>query len=86
MRGSGRIVTVAAVAVLLCDATLLLFGAFTFHRFWLGVGGGLCVLLALVVLVAWRRYRRALVELAAARRDLRAQVEELRELIRRHPS
>ncbi|HWZ27310.1 MAG TPA: hypothetical protein VNX15_02025 [Gemmatimonadales bacterium] len=86
MSGPGRIATVAAVGFLLCDAALLLYGAFVFHQVWLGVGGGLCLLLTGVVLVAWRRYRRTLEELAAARREMRAEVEELRELIRRHPS
>jgi len=86
MSGPGRIATIAAVGFLLCDATLLLYGAFAFRRAWLGVGGALCLLLAGVVLLAWRRYRRTLEELTAARRDMRAEVEELRALIRRHPS
>lgn len=86
MTGSGRIATVAAIGFLLCDATLLLYGAFAFRRAWLGVGGGLCLLLAGLVLLAWRRYRRTLAELTTARREMRAEVEELRELIRRHPS
>jgi hypothetical protein len=86
MTGPGRIATVAAVGFLLCDAALLLYGAFVFHRVWLGVGGGLCLLLAAVVLLAWRRYRRTLEELTRARREMRAEVEGLRELIRRHPS
>jgi hypothetical protein len=81
----GAIATVAAVGFLGLDASLLLYGAFVFHRFWLGVGGGLCALLAVVVLVAWYRYRKILEELTAARREMRAQVEELRDLIRQHP-
>ena len=86
MTGAGRIATVAGVGFLLCDAVLLLYGGFAFRRVWLGVGGGLCLLLAVVVLLAWRRYRRALEELTAARKEMRAEVEELRDLIRRHPS
>jgi hypothetical protein len=39
-----------------------------------------------VVLLAWRGYRRTLEELTVARREMRAEVEELRELIRHHPS
>lgn len=82
----GDVATVAAVGFLLLDAYLLLYGAITFHRVWLGVGGALCFLLAVLVFVAWRRYRRILAELTDARRDMRHEVEELRELIRRHPS
>ena len=88
-RGSrrwGDVATVAAVGFLLLDAYLLLYGAITFHRIWLGVGGALCLLLAVLVFVAWLRYRRILAELTDARRDMRHEVEELRELIRRHPS
>ena len=88
-RGSrrwGDVATVAAVGFLLLDAYLLLYGAITFHRVWLGVGGALCFLLAVLVFVAWLRYRRILAELTDARRDMRHEVEELRELIRRHPS
>ena len=81
----GAVATVAAVGFLLLDAALLLYGAFVFHRIWLGIGGGLCALLAGVVVLAWRRYRRTLEELTVARREMRAEVEELRELIRQHP-
>ena len=82
----GDVATVAAVGFLLLDAYLLLYGAITFHRVWLGVGGALCFVLAVLVFFAWLRYRRILAELTAARRDMRHEVEELRELIRRHPS
>ena len=88
-RGSrrwGDVATVAAVGFLLLDAYLLLYGAITFHRVWLGVGGALCFVLAVLVFFAWLRYRRILAELTDARRDMRHEVEELRELIRRHPS
>lgn len=84
-RGGG-LATTLAVGFLLLDAGLLLDGALVFGRPWLGVGGALCLLLAALVVLAWRRYRRTLEELKAARREMRAEVEELRELIRRHPS
>ncbi|HKV70116.1 MAG TPA: hypothetical protein VJN62_02670 [Gemmatimonadales bacterium] len=75
-----------AVGFLLLDALLLGYGAITFHRVSLGVGGALCFILAVLVIHAWLKYRRILAELTAARRDMRHEVEELRELIRRHPS
>jgi len=86
MSAAGRVATVAAVGFLLCDAILLVYGAVEFHRTSLAVAGGACALLALLVLAGWRRQRRLLTELTAARREMRAQVEELRELIRRPPS
>lgn len=82
----GGVATFAAVAFLLLDAYLLLYGAITFHRISLGVGGALCFLLAVLVFYAWLRYRRILAELTLARKEMRHEVEELRELIRRHPS
>ena len=85
-RSGGGLATAFAVGFLLLDAILLLYGAVLFRRVWLGLGGGLCFLLGVVVVLAWRRYRRTLEELTAARREMRAEVEELRELIRRHPS
>lgn len=89
MKRSGRwggVATLTAVGFLLLDAYLLFYGAITFRRVSLGVGGALCFLLAVLVFVAWVRYRRILVELTDARRDMRHEVEALRELIRRHPS
>ncbi|HEX4560530.1 MAG TPA: hypothetical protein VH113_01750 [Gemmatimonadales bacterium] len=82
----GGLATCAAIGFLLIDASLLGYGAITFHRVSLGVGGALCFLLAVLVFYAWLKYRRILAELTAARRDMRHEVEELRELIRRHPS
>ena len=86
MTGAGRVATVAAVGFLLCDAILLIYGAVEFQRPGLAVGGGACALLALAVVVGWRRHVRNLQELTAARREMRAQVEAMRELIRRRPS
>lgn len=85
-RRFGGLATFAAVGFLLLDASLLFYGAITFHRVALGVGGALCFLLAVLVYYAWLKYRRILAELTAARKDMRHEVEELRELIRRHPS
>jgi len=82
----GRVATVAAVGFLLCDAILLVYGAVELRRPGLAVGGVACALLALGVLLGWRRHVRTLRELRLARREMRAQVEEMRELIRRRPS
>lgn len=82
----GGVATLAAIAFLLLDAFLLFYGAITFHRVSLGVGGALCFLLAVLVFFAWLRYRHLLAELTAARKDMRHEVEALRELIRRRPT
>jgi uncharacterized protein YjiS (DUF1127 family) len=36
---------------------------------------------AAIVLIAWRRYRRAMAELAAARLDMKREAESLRDLL-----
>ena len=86
MNRAGRVATVAAVGFLLCDAILLIYGAVEFRRVSLGVAGGACALLAVLVFVGWRRHLRLLAELTVARREMRAQVEEMRDLIRRSTS
>ena len=45
--------------------------------FW----GVVCLLASALVVVGWRRYRRAMSELERARREMRAEVESLRELL-----
>jgi hypothetical protein len=42
-----------------------------------------CGVLAVLVAVAWRRYRRTLAEIEAARREMRHEVESIRELLQR---
>ncbi|HTY05405.1 MAG TPA: hypothetical protein VMC86_02720 [Gemmatimonadales bacterium] len=83
MTSAGRVATVAAVGFLLCDAILLIYGAVEFRRPVLAVAGGAFALLAALVFAWWRRHLRLLEELTAARREMRVQVEEMRELIRR---
>ena len=46
------------------------------------MSGVACALVAVLVGLSWRRYRRAIAELEQARRDMRAEVESLRELLR----
>ena len=74
---ASRIVTTFAVAFLVLDA--LLFGLA--GRF---IPASVCAVAAVVVILAWRRYRRALAELADARRELKREAESLRELLHTH--
>lgn len=84
MKGPSRTLTTAAVGVLLLDATLLVYAGVALRRPWLVFWGGVCVLLAGVAVIAWRRYRRAMEEIAAARREMRDDIEAIRQLLHRH--
>jgi hypothetical protein len=76
-----RTLTTAAVGFLLLDAVLFAFAAITFSRPWLFLPAAICLGAGTMVVLAWRRYRRTLLELEEARRDMRRQVEELRDLL-----
>ena len=80
---AGRVLVLGAAAVLLLDGVALLGMGIWARRPGLALAG--CALLAGagVVLWSWRRQRRRLEEIAEARRDLRADTEALRRLMRR---
>ena len=81
MRPPSRTLTTFAVGFLVLDALTLVYGGLALGRPGLVVGGVLCALLALAVLIGWRRYRRTLADLERARRDMRAEVDSIRELL-----
>jgi hypothetical protein len=73
-----RAVTIFAVGFLTLDAVLFgLVGRYV----WAAV----CGAAALLVIFGWRRYRRAMAELADARREMKREVESLRELLHSRP-
>jgi membrane associated rhomboid family serine protease len=72
-----RGVTIFAVGFLLLNAVLL---AMVDHVFWAGVCGGAAGL----VVLGWFRYRRAMAELAQARKEMKREVESLRDLLQAH--
>jgi hypothetical protein len=72
-----RAVTIFAVGFLLLDAGLF---ALVARYGWAGV----CAGAALLVIFGWRRYRRAMADLAAARREMKREVESLRALLHTH--
>jgi len=76
-----RTLTTAAVGFLLLDAVLFALAALTFNRPLLLIPAAICAVAGGVVVVAWRRYRRTLLELEDARRDMKREVEALRELL-----
>jgi len=67
-------VTIFAVGFLLLNAVLL---AMIDHFFWAGV----CVVVAALAVAGWLRFRRAMAELAEARKDMKREVESLRALL-----
>jgi len=77
----GRIGTLLAVGFLILDGVLLLAAGLWGRSPGLAVGGVACLLVAGLVLILWRRHRRAIAELAEARRALRDEVRALRGLL-----
>jgi cell division protein FtsB len=69
-----RAVTIFAVGFLLLNAALL---AMVGHFIWAGV----CGVAAALAVVGWFRYRRAMAELADARKEMKREVESLRQLL-----
>lgn len=79
-----RTLTTFAVGFLLLDAVLLGLAAVAAARPLLFIPAGVCAGAAVLVVVAWRRYRRTLAELADARREMKQEAESLRELLDTH--
>lgn len=79
----GRIVTLFAVGLLVLDGVLLLLAGVWGRRIGPAIGGILCLSGAMLVRFFWRRHRRSMVELAEARRQLKAEAHALRDLLRR---
>jgi hypothetical protein len=76
-----RALTTCAVGFLVLDALLLVYSGLSLGRAGLVVWGGVCLGGAGLVVFGWRRYRRAMTELERARREMRAEVESIRELL-----
>ena len=81
MKLPGRTLTTAAIGFLLLDAVLLVIAGLWAKRIALLLGAVACALMAVVVVVAWRRYRRAMEEVRAARRAMMSEVESIRDLL-----
>jgi sensor domain CHASE-containing protein len=74
---ASRIITTFAVGFLALDALLFAIAG----RF---IPAAVCAVSAVLVILAWRRYRRALAELADARQEMKREAESLRELLETH--
>ncbi len=82
MNPPGRAIATLAVGFLLLDAVLLTWLGLELSRNSLVAGGIACGLGACTVVLMWRRYRRTLAELEDRRREMRAEVEALRDLVK----
>jgi beta-lactamase regulating signal transducer with metallopeptidase domain len=76
-----RALTTFTVGFLLLDALLLAYSGFALDRRMLVFWGAVCFVAALLVVIGWRRYRRVMSDLERARREMRAEVESIRELL-----
>jgi len=81
MKPFSRVLTLLAVACLALDALLLFYSGLSLGRPVLIAGGVACGIAAVLVVLGWRRYRRAMAELEQARREMRAEVESIRALL-----
>lgn len=72
-----RVVTTFAVGFLTLDALLFALA----ERF---LPAAIFAVAAIVVILAWRRYRRAMAELADARREMKQEAESIRSLLETH--
>jgi HAMP domain-containing protein len=79
----GRVLTVIAVGALCLDGVLLgLAGLWSSRPVLILIGAGL-LLLAVCVVLLWRRHQRTLAEISAVRAEVRAEALAIRELIKR---
>lgn len=76
-----RALTTFAVGFLLLDAVLLIYSGAALGRTKLVVWGAAFVVVAGLVMIGWRRYRRLMADLEQARQDMRAEIESIRALL-----
>ena len=72
-----RALTTFTVGFLILDALLFALA----ERF---IAAGVCAAAAGLVILAWRRYRRIMTELADARREMKREAEAIRDLLQTH--
>jgi uncharacterized membrane protein YccC len=78
----GRSLAIFTVGFLLLDALLLVWLGVDLSRVRLVAGGVACVVAAGVVILVWRRYRHVLDDISVQRREMKAEVEAIRHLLR----
>lgn len=78
----GRFLAIFTVGFLLLDALLLIWLGVELSRGPLVAGGIACAVAAGVVILVWRRYRHVLDDISMQRREMKAEVEAIRHLLR----
>ncbi len=78
----GRYLAIFTVGFLLLDALLLIWSGVDLSRGRLVAGRVACVVAAGVVILVWRRYRHVLDDISTQRREMKAEVEAMRDLLR----
>jgi membrane protein implicated in regulation of membrane protease activity len=78
-----KLLTIVTVGFLLLNATLLAWAGVGMRRPWLLALAGAFVAASVLVVLALRRYRRIVAELQDDRREMKRDVESLRELLNR---
>ena len=78
----GRSLAIFTVGFLLLDALLLIWLGVDLSRGRLVAGGVACVVAAGVVILVWRRYRHVLDDISVQRREMQAEVDAIRHLLR----
>jgi uncharacterized membrane protein YccC len=78
----GRFLAIFTVGFLLLDALLLIWLGVELSRGPLVAGGIACAVAAGVVILVWRRYRHVLDDISLQRREMKAEVEAIRHLLR----
>jgi len=78
----GRSLAIFTVGFLLLDALLLIWLGVDQSRGRLVAGGVACLVAAGVVILVWRRYRHVLDDISVQRREMKAEVEAIRHLLR----
>ena len=76
-----RALTTLTVGFLLLDAVLLAYSGFALGRRLLILWGAVFLVAAVLVVLGWRRYRRVMADLERARREMRAEVDSIRQLL-----
>jgi len=84
MKAPSRTLTTLAVGFLALDAVLLGYLGLALKRFLLVGAAVVCATGAAAVVLAWRRYRRILAEVARARRAMKDEADGLRALLQSH--
>lgn len=83
MKPPSRTLTTLAVGFLTLDAVLLGYLGVALKRVVLVGAAVVCAASAAAVVLAWRRYRRILAEVARARRAMKDEADSLRALFQR---